>query len=397
MTKIKGFVRPDGKVGIRNKVLILSTVGCANGTVQRIAAQVEGAVAIPNVKGCGQIGKGIEIMKRALINLASNPNVYGTILVGLGCETTKPYELAEKIRKVNPKPLEVITIQDQGGTIKTIQKGIALARKMVEDMSKVEREYVDISSLVLATNCGGSDATSGLAANPALGRCSDKLIENGGTVLLGETTELIGTEHILGRRAKNEKVKENIYKIIKDLENQFIETGIDVRGANPTPGNMKGGLSTLEEKALGGISKGGSTAINEVVEYAAIPKEKGLIIMDTPGYDIESVSGMVAGGAQVCIFTSGRGTPMGNALVPVIKVTGNKHTFATMEDNIDMNTSGVIEGTQTLDELGEELYEMLVEVCNGKETKTEEYGFDDFAIYHNQEIWCNCELETRHN
>lgn len=393
MTKIKGFVRQDGKVGIRNKVLILSTVGCANGTVQRIAAQVDGTVAITNVKGCGQIGKGIEIMKKALVNLTMNPNVYGTILVGLGCETTKPYELAEEIRKVNPKRLEVITIQDQGGTLKTIEKGIKLARTMAEEMSKLERTEVALSSIVLATNCGGSDATSGLAANPALGKCSDQLIAQGGTVMLGETTELIGTEHILGRRAKDEKVKANIYKIINDLENQFKETGIDVRGANPTPGNMKGGLSTLEEKALGGISKGGFTTINEVVEYASIPREKGLVIMDTPGYDIESVSGMVAGGAQICVFTSGRGTPIGNALVPIIKITGNKNTYAGMEDNIDMDTSGIIEGTRTLNELGNELYEMLLQVCNGKKTKAELYGFDDFAIYHNQEIWCNCELD----
>ncbi|WP_371362750.1 Altronate dehydratase [Sporomusa rhizae] len=393
MTKIKGFVRPDGKVGIRNKVLILSTVGCANGTVQRISAQVDDTVAIPNVKGCGQIGKGIEIMKKALLNLTMNPNVYGTILVGLGCETTKPYELAEEIRRINPKPLEVITIQDQGGTLKAIEKGIKLARTMAEEMSKLERTEVELSSVVLATNCGGSDATSGLAANPTLGKCSDQLIAQGGTVMLGETTELIGTEHILGRRAKNEKVKANIYKIIEDLEEQFKATGIDVRGANPTPGNMKGGLSTLEEKALGGISKGGSTSINEVVEYASIPREKGLVIMDTPGYDIESVSGMVAGGAQVCVFTTGRGTPIGNALVPVIKITGNKNTYESMEDNIDMDTSGVIEGTRTLNELGNELYEMLLEVCNGKKTKAELYGFGDFAIYHNQEIWCNCELD----
>lgn len=394
MTKIKGYQRPDGKVGIRNKVLILSTVGCANGTVKRIAAQVNETVAIPNVKGCGQIGKGIEIMKKALINLTMNPNVYGTILVGLGCETTKPYELAEEISKVNPKPLEVITIQDEGGTLKTIEAGVKHARQMVQQMSSLERVEVDLSQLVLATNCGGSDATSGLAANPTLGVCSDQLIAQGGTVLLGETTELIGTEHILGRRAKNEKVKADIYMIIKDLENQFIETGIDVRGANPTPGNMKGGLSTLEEKSLGGISKGGSSTINEVVEYASIPKEKGLVIMDTPGYDIESVSGMVAGGAQVCIFTSGRGTPIGNALVPMIKITGNKLTFGSMEDNIDMDTSGIIEGLTTTEYLGNQLFDTLIDVCNGATTKAESYGFDDFAIYHNQEIWCNCEISN---
>lgn len=393
MMKIKGFVRQDGSVGIRNKVLILSTVGCANGTIERIANQVHGTVAIKNVKGCGQIGRGIEIMRKSLINLTKNPNVYGTILVGLGCETTKPFELSEEIKKINPKPLEVITIQDEGGTLKAIEKGVKLARKMVEDMSKLERTEVDISNISLATNCGGSDATSGLAANPTLGKCSDKLIKCGGTVMLGETTELIGTEHILGRRAKNEKVKNDIYKIIKDLENQFIETGIDVRGANPTPGNMKGGLSTLEEKALGGISKGGSTPINEVIEYASIPSTNGLVIMDTPGYDIESVSGMVAGGAQLCIFTSGRGTPIGNALVPVIKITGNNITYKNMEDNIDMNTYPVIDGSKSLEELGTDLFDMMIDVCNGKKTKAEIYGFDDFAIYHNQEIWCNCKLD----
>lgn len=392
MTKIKGFVRPDGKVGIRNHVLILSTVGCANGTVSRIAAQVDGAVAIPNVKGCGQIGKGIEIMKMALMNLTCNPNVYGTILVGLGCETTKPYELAEQIRGINPKPLEVITIQEEGGTLKSIEKGVQLAREMAAAMSAMERTETDVSTLILATNCGGSDATSGLAANPVVGKCSDQLIAQGGTVLLGETTELIGTEHILGRRAKDEAVRKNIDKIVKDLERQFIETGIDVRGANPTPGNMKGGLSTLEEKALGGISKGGTSTIRDVIEYASIPTEKGLVIMDTPGYDIESVSGMVAGGAQVCIFTSGRGTPIGNALVPVIKVTGNKETFRMMEDNIDVDASAVIDGKQTMEEAGNQLYELLMETCNGKKTKAELYKFDDFAIYHNQEIWCTCKL-----
>lgn len=393
MKTIKGYIRPDGQVGIRNHVLILSTVGCANGTVERIANQVQGAIAIKNVKGCGQVGKGIEIMKRSLINITLNPNVYGTILVGLGCETTKPYELAEEIRKISSKPLEVLTIQDGHGTLKTIEEGIKKAREMVQSMSLMQRQDVPLSHITLATNCGGSDATSGLAANPTLGVCSDMIINEGGTVMLGETTELIGTEHILGERAKNETVKKNIYKIIEDLENQFKQSGIDVRGANPTPGNMKGGLSTLEEKALGGISKGGTGPIHEVISYAEIPQEKGLIIMDTPGYDLESVSGMVAGGAQVCVFTSGRGTPIGNALIPVIKITGNKMTYENMKDNIDLDTSSIIDGQTSIESLGNELFDMLIDVCNGKQTKAEVYGFDDFAVYHNEEIWCYCELD----
>lgn len=389
---ISGFVRPDGKVGIRNKVLILSTVGCANNTVKRIAAQVEGAVALPNVKGCGQIGKGIDIMRRCLANVTQNPNVYGTIIVGLGCETTKPHELAEHVRSLSDKPVEVFTIQELGGTPRAIAHGVALARKMVAEAALVPRVPVDPSKIVLATNCGGSDATSGLAANPTVGACSDILISKGGTVMLGETTELIGTEHLLGERAKNEKVRDDIYTIVQDLEHQFIANGIDVRGANPTPGNMKGGLSTLEEKALGGISKGGSGPINQVVGYGEIPSENGLVIMDTPGYDIESVSGMAVGGAQVCIFTSGRGNPVGNALIPVIKVTGNPETYGSMKENTDLDTSGVIDGSDTIDSLGEKLYGILEDVCNGMPCKSEAFGFDDFAVYHNQEIWCTCDL-----
>lgn len=389
---ISGYMRPDGKVGIRNKVLILSTVGCANSVVKRIAAQVDGTVGLPNVKGCGQIGKGIDIMRRCLFNLTLNPNIYGTIIVGLGCETTKPHELAAQIRSISDKPLEVFTIQELGGTLKAIEHGASLARKMVAEAALVPRVPVDPSKIVLATNCGGSDATSGLAANPTLGACSDILISKGGTVMLGETTELIGTEHLLGERAKDETVRKNIYAIVQDLEHQFIAYGIDVRGANPTPGNMKGGLSTLEEKALGGISKGGTGPINQVVTYGEIPTEDGLVIMDTPGYDIESVSGMVAGGAQVCIFTSGRGNPIGNALIPVIKITGNPETYVSMRENIDLDTSGVIEGTDTIDALGEKLYGLLEDVCNGMPCKSEAYGYDDFAIYHNQEIWCTCEL-----
>ena len=391
MTSFLGYPRPDGRFGVRNYVLVLSTVGCANGTVRQITARVPGAVGLENVKGCGQIGKGIEIMKRCLANLPLNPNVYGTLIVGLGCESTRPYELAEEVRTVSKKPLEVLTIQDVGGTDATVEAGVAIVQRMVEEAAKVERVPCPISELVLATNCGGSDATSGLAANPALGSCADRIAREGGTVMLGETTELIGTEHILAARAKEEKVAHDILMIINDLEHQFIENNIDVRGANPTPGNMKGGLSTLEEKALGSMQKGGTSTVNEVVEYGCIPHEHGLVVMDTPGYDIESVSGMIVGGAQVCVFTSGRGTPVGSALIPMIKMTGNHGTFERMKANIDIDASPVIDGTCSVDEMGGRIFDELIEVCNGKETKAEEHGFEDFAIYHNQEIWCYCE------
>ncbi|WP_213818241.1 UxaA family hydrolase [Garciella nitratireducens] len=387
--KIKAYKRSDGSYGIRNKILILSTVGCANETARMIANQVKGAEFVSNTKGCGQIGNSLNIMRRSLIGLILNPNVYGAIIVGLGCETMQPHKLYEEIKVKSDKSLEVITIQKEGGTVKTVAKGVKLAQKMVKDMSKQKREETDLSNIVLATNCGGSDATSGLAANPSLGYCSDLLVKEGGTVILGETTELIGTEHILARRVKDEQVREKLLKIIRGLEEDFIHLGIDVRGANPTPGNMKGGLSTLEEKALGGISKGGSTTITEVVRYGEVPTSHGLVIMDTPGYDIESITGMAAGGAQVCIFTTGRGTPIGNPIIPVIKVTGNRHTYKNMKDHIDIDTSGVIHGGKGIQNCGEEIMEKLIHICNGHPTKAELYGFSEISVYRNNEIWCS--------
>lgn len=386
---IKAYKRPDGSYGIRNKVLVLSTVGCANETATRIAAQVPGAVCIPNTKGCGQIGASVGIMRRTMAGLALNPNVYATLIVGLGCETMQPYKLYADIKAMTEKPLAVLTIQEEGGTVRAIEKGVRIAGGFTREMSLMAREDAPLSALILATNCGGSDATSGLAANPALGWCSDRLIAAGGTVLLGETTELIGTEHILARRAKNEQVRQAILQIVKGLEAEFRRLGIDVRGANPTPGNMKGGLSTLEEKALGGISKGGGAPIGEVVRYGDRPREKGLVIMDTPGYDIESVTGMIAGGAQLCAFTTGRGTPVGNAVVPVLKITGNAETYEKMADNIDINAGEILQGKMTLAECGDLIFRKIVDVCNGQLTKAESYGFAEISVYRNFEVWCN--------
>ena len=387
---MKGFKRPDGRFGVRNHVLILSTVGCANMMVRKIATAVPGCVALENSKGCGQVGTGREIMRRCLFNLTLNPNVYGTLIVGLGCETTKPYELADEIRAVSEKPLEVITIQDCGGSVKALERGIQIARELAEKAAREQRVEMRLGDLLLGTNCGGSDATSGLAANPVIGCVSDAVVADGGCVMLGETTELIGTEHILAARAATPEVAEDIYRIVHGLEDSFATAGVDVRGANPSPGNMKGGLSTLEEKALGGISKGGTTPIEQVVPYGVHPTKTGLTIMDTPGYDIESVSGMTCGGAQVLLFSTGRGTPIGNPLIPVIKVTGNVETAQRMADNIDFDASGAVEGTSTIDELGGQLLKMLEDVCDGAEPAAERLGFADFSIFHNQEVWCTC-------
>lgn len=392
MKELLGYRRPDGKFGIRNLVLVMSTVGCANETVNRIVSEVEGAVAIPNQKGCGQVGDSMEILRRTMAGFAANPNVYGTILVGLGCETNKPSVIADRIKEITNKPLEVLTIQEVGGTIKTIKEGIKRAKAMVADMNLASLSKGSLSEITLATNCGGSDATSGLSPNPALGVCSDMLIHHGGTVIIGETTELIGAEHILANRANTPETAQRILELVQSLERTFMDMGLSVRGANPTPGNMAGGLSTLEEKSLGGISKLGSTVINEVVKYGEIPTKKGSIIMDTPGYDIESVSAMVAGGAQLCVFTTGRGSPIGNAIIPMIKITGNEDTALNMQDNIDIDLSGILRGEMTIYEGGNYIYDRVISTCEGELSKAEIHGFKEISIYRNNEVWC-CNLQ----
>lgn len=387
---MRGYRRPDGRFGVRNYVLVLSSVGCANHVVDLIAKDIPDAVPLRNAKGCGQLGRSAQMMSRCLVNLSQNPNVYGTVVVGLGCETMRPHELAERMRGLSGKPVYDIAIQEEGGSSAAVERGRALVKELVANAANATTSEMGLGDLVLGTNCGGSDATSGIAANPTIGFVSDTVVDAGGTVFLGETTELIGTEHILARRAASPKVRDDILRLVGTLENDLVASGVDVRGANPSPGNMRGGLSTLEEKALGGISKGGTSKIQQVIEYGARPSRKGLIIMDTPGYDIESVSGMVAGGAQVVIFSSGRGTPTGCALAPVIKVTGNDETFSSMGENIDFDASGVITQGESVHDEGKRLLELLERVCSGEQTASERLGFDDFSLYHNMELWGAC-------
>ena len=380
--KIHGYRRCDGRLGIRNYVLILPTNICASDTAEMIARQVNGVVSFHNQVGCSQVPSDMQYTLDMMGGFAANPNVYGTILVGLGCETCQPDMVAEEIRKRTNKPLEVLVIQKEGGTIRTVEKAVRLAREMVAEASMVQKEEADISEIMLATECGGSDPTSGLAANPVIGTLSDTLVKENGTVILSETSELIGTEEIRASRAKNEDVKNRVLHIVDRFEQHFRNNGEDVRYGNPTPGNKEGGLTTLEEKSLGCIHKGGTTLIQEVYDYAKqIPMEqKGLVIMDTPGNDASSIAGMLAGGAQIVVFSSGRGTPLGCPLAPVIKITGNERTYQIMKDNIDFDASPALCGTKSIEELGGELYEMVVETCNGKMTKAEALGFTETAV-----------------
>ena len=378
--KFLGYRRPDGKVGVRNKIFILPTSVCASDTTRIIASQIESAVTFNNQNGCSQVAGDQQLTMDVMAGMAANPNVYGVIAVSLGCENCQMDLVVEAIKERTNKPIESFIIQENGGTIATIEKAVRAGRKMAQEASKLQREEFDISNLIIGTECGGSDPTSGLASNILIGELSDNLVNLGSTSILSETTEFIGAEHILAKRAKNEEVKNRIYEIVHRYEKALQLVGEEVREGNPSPGNKAGGITTLEEKSLGCIHKGGHTVINAVFDYAKPVTEKGLVIMDTPGNDPSSVAGMVAGGAQIIVFSTGRGTPTGNPIVPVIKITGNRITFANMKDNIDVDASPVIYGPQTLKELGDELLKEVIEVANGKQTKAETLGYTETAI-----------------
>lgn len=378
--KFYGYKRPDGRVGIRNHILILPTSVCASDTTRIIASQVQGAVTFNNQNGCSQVSSDQQLTMDVMAGYAANPNVYGVIVVSLGCENCQNDLVVDAIKERTNKPIKTLVIQEEHGTLKTIEKAVRYAREMAQEASILRKEEFPISELILGTECGGSDPTSGLAANPLIGELSDRLVDLGSTSILSETTEFIGAEHILARRAVNEEVKEKILHIVHRYEDSLKLVGEEVREGNPSPGNIAGGLTSLEEKSLGCIHKGGHRVISEVYDYAKQIDKKGLVIMDTPGNDASSVAGMVAGGAQVVVFSTGRGTPSGNPIAPVIKITGNKITFANMEDNMDFDASPVIYGPQTMEELTDDLLNLVVDVANGKQSKAEVLGYTEMAI-----------------
>lgn len=379
-----GYPRPNGKVGVRNHLAIIPSVFCANLVAEKIAAQVQGAVAMPHPLGCSQVGEDLEITARTLKALGRHPNVAAVLVVGLGCERLQPGEVAQAIAS-SGRPVETIVIQDEGGSLKAIERGSAIARTMASDVFQQRSESVPVSELVVALKCGGTDATSGLAANPAVGVAADQVVRLGGSTILSEVTELLGTEHILAQRAVSPEVAERVYAVIAKMEAKLGEKTSDDkfrhRGALISTGNFDGGVSTVVEKALGGVRKGGTAPLSGVLEYAEELKGKGLFLMDSPGHDAEVVTGMVAAGAQIVLFTSGRGTPTGFPIAPVIKITGNSETYRRMIDNIDINAGPVIEGRATLAEVGNEIFREIIAVASGKRTKAELLGHHElFAI-----------------
>jgi len=374
-----GYKRENHTYGVRKHILILSSVVCSNHIVYQIAKNVKLAVPFCHANGCGQLGIDREQTLYTLIGAGKNPNVAAVLIVGLGCESL-PTEILYEAIKSTGKRVAYINIQDEGGTVKTIERGIKIASSWVEDIQKEKREPIDISELTIGLECGGSDATSGLYANPVLGYVSDIIVKHDGTSILSETPEFIGAEHILIKKACSKKIAQKIYQIVNDIEKKAKEINVDIRVTQPSPGNQKGGITTIEEKSLGCIVKAGHSLIQEVVNYARTPKKKGLIIMDTTGFDVESVTGMISGGAQLILFTTGRGTPVGSPIAPVIKVTGNNDTYLKMHDDIDFSTAELINEEKTIEMIGERLVEEIVSVASGKETKSEKLGHYEVGI-----------------
>ncbi len=376
-----GYRRPDGRVGVRNKVLILPASVCASDTTRIIAQQVTGYCYLQQPAGLRPGGAGPAADHGRHGRLCGQPQYlrHGGGVPGLrelpdgsGGQRHSGSAPTSRIRQV--------IIQESGGTLKAVDQGVRYAKELVEEASLLQKEEFPISELIVGTECGGSDPTSGLAANVLIGELSDRLVAAGGTSILSETTELIGAEHILARRAANKEVHDRIFEIVHRYEKALQLVGEEVREGNPSPGNKAGGITTLEEKSLGCIHKGGHSPINAVYDYAKqVTPKSGLVIMDTPGNDPSSVAAMVAGGAQVVVFSTGRGSPTGNPIAPVIKITGNRITFANMEDNIDVDASPIIYGGD-LKQLGDDLLKLVADVASGKQTKAESLGFTEMAI-----------------
>ncbi len=377
-----GYKRAEGRAGIRNHVLVLPSCSCASETCRIVSSQVKGTTHVVFNTGCSDVSANTEMSQRVLTGFALNPNVWGVVIIGLGCETVGHQLLREKIQKLTSKPIVSFGIQEEGGTLKTIEKATRAARKMAMEAAKQQRELCDISNLLLGIECGGSDATSGLGSNPAVGEASDLIVRDGGSTMMSESIEWIGAEHVLARRAADNHIHNQIIRMCKAYEEHLRLAGQDCREGQPTPGNKAGGISTLEEKSLGCILKGGTEPVVEVLKEACRPTKRGAILMDTPGYDIASVTSMVAGGCNLVIFTTGRGTPTGNAIAPVLKVTANERTFRMMEDNMDTDLSPIIRGEETIKEAGTRLLGEILEICSGRMTKAEAYGFSDIAIDH---------------
>ncbi len=387
----QGIVRPDGRVATRNFIGILTSVNCSATAAKLIANQfrsgspllaeyehVDGVVALTHGSGCGMAGsgEGMDILRRTLSGYARHPNFAGLLVIGLGCEVNQISALTEGFDVPDYVPVVDMTIQDLGGTRATVNEGVARIRDMLSTADETRRTTVSASELVLGLQCGGSDGYSGITANPALGAASDQLVRNGGTSILGETPEVYGAEHLLTRRAVSQEVGKRLVDRIAWWE-RYVAASSGSMDNNPSPGNKAGGLTTILEKSLGAVAKGGHANLAAVYEYAEQVDRNGFVFMDTPGYDPVSVTGMVAGGANIVCFTTGRGSVFGCKPVPSIKLSTNSDTYRRMTDDMDINCGEILDGTASVDELGDRIFQRMLEVASGSLTKSEEIGLGD--------------------
>lgn len=382
----QGYARPDGKLGARNLVAVIPSVVCANDVAQAICRQVQGTVGLLHHQGCCQLPSDLKRVTDVLINLGLSPNVGAVLIVSLGCEGTDHQRMYETL-KASGKPVRIIHVQELGGTSRGIQAGIDAAQALVLEISGQQRVCADIANVVMAIKCGGSDTTSGMASNCVIGYVADKLVDLGATVVFGETTEFLGGEHTLARRAvggENGPVGQKIYEIVRRMEQRAKAAGEDMRGGQPTPGNIAGGLSSIEEKSLGAIMKSGHRPIQGVLEYPErITCQKGLWIKDAPGREPEILTGMAATGAQLLMFSTGRGAPQGYPTMPVIKICGNPLTYQRMGHDMDLNAGLIITGDKNIEQVGEEAFQKLLRVLSGEMTKNETLSY-----YGSVDIFC---------
>ncbi len=391
-----GIRRPDGRVATRNYIGILTSVNCSAHVAQLVAdafrrnpfggadpladyPHVDGVVALTHKTGCGMTqNEPLALLRRTLGGYARHPNFAAVIVLGLGCEVNQLGGLIQE-QKLSGR-LRSMDIQEMGGTRRTVEAGIAFVREALTDANSVRRENVPASHLTVALQCGGSDGYSGITANPALGAASDLVVRHGGTVILSETPETYGAEHLLTRRAVSREVGEKLVALMRWWEDYTRREGAEMN-ANPSPGNKAGGLTTILEKSLGAMAKAGSTNLVDVVAYAEEVKARGFVFMDTPGYDPVAATGQVAGGANLVCFTTGRGSVFGCKPAPSIKLATNTPMFRRMEEDMDVNCGTIADGDESVAACGERVFELMLRVASGERTRSESYDFgaDEFA------------------
>jgi altronate hydrolase len=387
-----GIKRADGRVATRNYIGILTSVNCS-ATVARMVADhfknslhdypnVDGVVALTHKTGCGMAGdgEGMDLLRRTLTGYAQHPNFFAVLNIGLGCEANQINFWLDAAKLKLSDRLQAFTIQEKGGTTKAVRDGVARIQALLPEANRVRREPVAASHLILGLECGGSDGYSGISANPALGAAADILVRNGGTAILSETPEIYGAEHLLTRRAVSREVGEKLLARIRWWEDYTARNRMEMDN-NPSPGNEAGGLTTILEKSLGAAAKGGTTNLVEVYEFAEKVATKGLVFMDTPGYDPVSVTGHVAGGANVVCFTTGRGSVYGCKPAPSLKLATNSPLYRRMEEDMDLDCGTVVDGAETVEQAGSRIFRLVLETASGKKSKSELLGFgdDEFA------------------